>query len=139
MTERILTTHAGSLPRLPELNRLFVARSKGERVDEGELSDLIRQATIDVVAAQARVGIDIAGNGEAGARELLHLCLGASERIRRRVEPAAYGGHGGVSHVPGTESAALRERVGIAGSRAERASARCATSTSRRSTPSWTC
>lgn len=68
MTERILTTHAGSLPRLPELNRLFVARSKGERVDEGELSDLIRLATIDVVAAQARVGIDIAGNGEA-ARE----------------------------------------------------------------------
>jgi 5-methyltetrahydropteroyltriglutamate--homocysteine methyltransferase len=68
MSERFLTTHAGSLPRLPELNRLYVARNRGDAVDEGELTDLVRRATDEVVSAQARVGIDIAGNGEA-ARE----------------------------------------------------------------------
>jgi 5-methyltetrahydropteroyltriglutamate--homocysteine methyltransferase len=30
--ERLLTTHTGSLPRLPELSRLYVRRARGESV-----------------------------------------------------------------------------------------------------------
>ena len=35
--ERILTTHAGSLPRPPELVRLYVRRAAGEPVDPGAI------------------------------------------------------------------------------------------------------
>jgi len=34
-TDRILTTHAGSLPRPPDLREMVTARSRGEAVDEG--------------------------------------------------------------------------------------------------------
>ena len=34
---RILTTHAGSLPRDPALRPLFAAMSKGEAVDPAEI------------------------------------------------------------------------------------------------------
>jgi 5-methyltetrahydropteroyltriglutamate--homocysteine methyltransferase len=35
--ERILTTHTGSLPRPPELTRLYVRRARGEAIDRAEL------------------------------------------------------------------------------------------------------
>ena len=35
---RILTTHAGSLPRPEALNALHIRRSRGEPVDAGELA-----------------------------------------------------------------------------------------------------
>ena len=35
--ERILTTHTGSLPRPPELTRLYVRRARGEAIDRPEL------------------------------------------------------------------------------------------------------
>src|SRR5215472_4409289 len=40
--ERILTTHTGSLPRPPELTRLYVRRARGESVDPAELDRLGR-------------------------------------------------------------------------------------------------
>jgi 5-methyltetrahydropteroyltriglutamate--homocysteine methyltransferase len=66
--ERILTTHAGSLPRPQRLAELHGRRSRGESVDVGELARLMRAATAQVVAAQAAVGIDIGNDGEQ-ARE----------------------------------------------------------------------
>ena len=38
--ERILTTHTGSLPRPPELTRLYVRRARGESVDAAEIENL---------------------------------------------------------------------------------------------------
>jgi 5-methyltetrahydropteroyltriglutamate--homocysteine methyltransferase len=61
---RILTTHAGSLPRPPELTRLFTRRSRGETVDEDALVAAGREAVAWVVAKQREVGIDIISNGE---------------------------------------------------------------------------
>jgi 5-methyltetrahydropteroyltriglutamate--homocysteine methyltransferase len=63
---RILTTHAGSLPRPRELDARWAAYARGEPVDGAELDALVARATADVVARQAAVGIDIAGNGEQG-------------------------------------------------------------------------
>jgi 5-methyltetrahydropteroyltriglutamate--homocysteine methyltransferase len=62
--ERILTTHAGSLPRGAELVRLYQARAEGEAVDAAELNDLGRDATRAVVQRQLDAGIDIGNNGE---------------------------------------------------------------------------
>jgi 5-methyltetrahydropteroyltriglutamate--homocysteine methyltransferase len=61
---RILTTHAGSLPRSEALNALHVRKSRGEPVDPAELARLVREATAAVVARQLEVGIDVGNDGE---------------------------------------------------------------------------
>lgn len=61
---RILTTHAGSLPRPERLKRLFVARSNGEQVDSEELAAAGRAALQAIVPRQAEAGIDVGNNGE---------------------------------------------------------------------------
>jgi len=65
---RILTTHAGSLPRPRELAELHGRRSRGETVDPDVLRGIVEQATADVIAAQHAAGIDIGNDGEQ-ARE----------------------------------------------------------------------
>jgi 5-methyltetrahydropteroyltriglutamate--homocysteine methyltransferase len=62
--ERILTTHAGSLPRPPELVRLYVRRARGEAVDAAEIEAAGRAALRWVVPQQIAAGIDVGNNGE---------------------------------------------------------------------------
>src|SRR5271154_1054335 len=61
---RILTTHTGSLPRPPELTRLYVQRASGAAVDPAELDRLGKAALRHVVDKQIEAGIDIGNNGE---------------------------------------------------------------------------
>ena len=65
---RILTTHAGSLPRPKELAELHGRRSRGEPVDDLALRGAIETATAAVIAAQHSAGLDIGNDGEQ-ARE----------------------------------------------------------------------
>ena len=62
--ERILTTHAGSLARNPELSALLIRQEHGKPVDLAELDAAIRARTRHVVASQVESGIDIGGDGE---------------------------------------------------------------------------
>jgi 5-methyltetrahydropteroyltriglutamate--homocysteine methyltransferase len=62
--ERILTTHTGSLPRPPELTRLYVRRLRGGEVDPAELDRLGKAALRRIVDKQVEAGIDIGNNGE---------------------------------------------------------------------------
>jgi 5-methyltetrahydropteroyltriglutamate--homocysteine methyltransferase len=61
---RILTTHAGSLPRAPELVELQVHQFRGEAVDDSALQQAIVESTREVIRRQAQCGIDIGNNGE---------------------------------------------------------------------------
>lgn len=61
---RILTTHTGSLPRPPELTRLYARRSRGETVDAAEIEAAGRAALHWVVPKQIAAGIDVGNNGE---------------------------------------------------------------------------
>ena len=63
-TERILTTHTGSLPRPPELTRLYVRRIRGETIDDNELDRLGKAALTQIINKQAASGVDIGNNGE---------------------------------------------------------------------------
>ena len=65
---RILTTHAGSLPRPKELVAMQVRLSRKEPVDAAALDNLVEQSTRRVIAAQLAAGIDVGNNGEQ-ARE----------------------------------------------------------------------
>ena len=62
--KRILTTHAGSLPRPARLVELYAARAKGEKIDEAELVREGEAATRWVVEKQREAGIDIPSDGE---------------------------------------------------------------------------
>lgn len=62
--DRILTTHAGSLPRPARLVELYAARVAGEPVDEAELVREGEAATRWVVERQREAGIDIPSDGE---------------------------------------------------------------------------
>ena len=61
---RILTTHAGSLPRPPDLTRMMWDLLDEKPVDEARLQARIGQAVFDVVARQRQVGVDIVSDGE---------------------------------------------------------------------------
>jgi 5-methyltetrahydropteroyltriglutamate--homocysteine methyltransferase len=65
---RILTTHAGSLPRPSALAEMHGKRSKGEEVDPDELQAAIEDATARSIADQVEAGVDIGNDGEQ-ARE----------------------------------------------------------------------
>src|SRR5437763_3204704 len=62
--DRILTTHTGSLPRPPELTRLYVQRARGGEVDPAEIERLGKEALRQIVDRQVEAGIDIGNNGE---------------------------------------------------------------------------
>jgi 5-methyltetrahydropteroyltriglutamate--homocysteine methyltransferase len=61
--ERILTTHAGSLPRPPDLLELARARAEGH-ADAAALAARVRRAVADVVRQQAEHGLDVVDDGE---------------------------------------------------------------------------
>ena len=61
---RILTTHAGSLPRPKELGELFGQLSHRGPVDKATMERAIEESTRRIVRMQAECGIDVGNNGE---------------------------------------------------------------------------
>jgi 5-methyltetrahydropteroyltriglutamate--homocysteine methyltransferase len=65
-TERILTTHVGSLTRPVEIVDAMRARVNQEPYDAQRFAENLRQGVADVVRKQSEVGIDIVSDGEFG-------------------------------------------------------------------------
>jgi 5-methyltetrahydropteroyltriglutamate--homocysteine methyltransferase len=63
-TDRILTTHCGSLPRPAELLDLMAAQSSETAVDAGPYGDTLRSAVAEVVRLQVENGVDVVTDGE---------------------------------------------------------------------------
>jgi 5-methyltetrahydropteroyltriglutamate--homocysteine methyltransferase len=82
-TDRILTTHTGSLPRPPDLIELLRQREQGELQDKAALDARVQSAVVEIVQKQLDSGIDIVSDGEAGKP-------GYSTYIRNRV--SGFGG-----------------------------------------------
>ncbi len=85
---RILTTHAGSLPRPRALVEMFARLSQGEAVEREALDAAVEAATRRVIAQQAASGIDIGNNGEQPRESFFTY-------VRHRMS-----GFGGVSQRP---------------------------------------
>jgi len=64
--DRILTTHAGSLPRPADLIALNRSRAQKEPVDAAVFARCLTTSVADVVRKQKDVGIDIPDDGEFG-------------------------------------------------------------------------
>jgi 5-methyltetrahydropteroyltriglutamate--homocysteine methyltransferase len=88
-TDRILTTHTGSLPRPPDLLDALVRRDRGEVLDEAALAARVREAVADSVRRQAAAGIAVVNDGEAGK-------IGYSTYVTERLT-----GFGGEADPPG--------------------------------------
>ena len=65
-TDRILTTHAGSLPRPDDVVELVRAQARGDRRDDAADAKRLRSAVAEVVRKQADIGLDIVDDGEFG-------------------------------------------------------------------------
>jgi 5-methyltetrahydropteroyltriglutamate--homocysteine methyltransferase len=87
-TDRILTTHAGSIPRGEPLGSMLIDQEQGKSIDQTKLNEAIEARVAHVIAKQAEVGIDGANDGEQGR-------VGFQTYIPQRME-----GFGGVSKRP---------------------------------------
>jgi 5-methyltetrahydropteroyltriglutamate--homocysteine methyltransferase len=65
-TERILTTHTGSLPRPRDLLAFLQDREAGRLIDETALHERTRSAVFDVVNKQMETGLSVINDGEQG-------------------------------------------------------------------------
>ena len=63
-TDRIITSHAGSLPRPPELLEQNRAKQRGEPIDTARRAELVREGVRDVVRQQLEAGLDSINDGE---------------------------------------------------------------------------
>jgi 5-methyltetrahydropteroyltriglutamate--homocysteine methyltransferase len=87
-TERILTTHTGSLPRPADLTAMLEALDAGTVRDPAAFEARVRRAVAEVVRMQVDAGVDIVNDGEQGK-------VGYSTYVRHRLT-----GFGGQSAVP---------------------------------------
>jgi 5-methyltetrahydropteroyltriglutamate--homocysteine methyltransferase len=65
-TDRILTTHTGSLPRTAKVVELLLAEQKQPGARKAELNAAVREAIAHVVGKQIECGIDVVNDGEQG-------------------------------------------------------------------------
>jgi 5-methyltetrahydropteroyltriglutamate--homocysteine methyltransferase len=77
-TDRILTTHTGSLPRPRDLGVMLEALDSETAPDSAAFAARVRQATADVVRQQVAAGVDIVNDGEQGK-------VGYSTYVRHRL------------------------------------------------------
>jgi 5-methyltetrahydropteroyltriglutamate--homocysteine methyltransferase len=87
-TDRILTTHTGSLPRAWDLTSMLESWDAGDEPDPAALTARVRRAVGDVVRQQIDAGVDIVNDGEQGK-------VGYSTYVRHRLT-----GFGGQAAVP---------------------------------------
>lgn len=85
-TERILTTHTGSLPRPPDLVTMLYAKDKGELQDQATFAARVREATVAVVRRQLACGVDVINDGETSK-------IGYSTYVKDRL--SGFGGAAG--------------------------------------------
>ena len=86
-TERILTTHVGSLPRPQDVSDMLLAKENETLTDQGAFDACMVSAVADVVRRQVDAGVDIVSDGEMSksgystyVTERLHGFAGDSER-----------------------------------------------------------
>jgi len=65
-SERILTTHTGSLPRPDDLIPLIKAMESGRTGEAAAFDARVRSAVVEIVRRQVEAGVDVVNDGEAG-------------------------------------------------------------------------
>ena len=91
-TDRILTTHVGSLARPDELVTLLRAKDRSQPYDREAYPKLVRGAVADVVRKQSEAGVDVVTDGEQGKASFFGYIVERFNGFARK--PAAAGQEG---------------------------------------------
>jgi 5-methyltetrahydropteroyltriglutamate--homocysteine methyltransferase len=89
--DRILTTHAGSLIRPPELLAFLAAMERGEVYDERAYAGCLERAVAETVRRQAEAGIDVVDDGEMGKATWITYLYERVSGLESRLVPVAGG------------------------------------------------
>jgi 5-methyltetrahydropteroyltriglutamate--homocysteine methyltransferase len=81
-SDRILTTHTGSLPRPPELLALVKAKLAGEPLNDEEFASLVRASVQQTVKRQADLGLDVINDGEMSKPSFLSYIVERLDGVR---------------------------------------------------------
>src|SRR5882724_10336217 len=87
-TDRILTTHVGSLPRTDPVVDMLLRKERNQPFDAGEFEHGMKQGVAEAVARQVAIGIDVVSDGETSK-------IGYATYIKDRLT-----GFGGENFVP---------------------------------------
>ena len=69
--DKILTTHAGSLPRNEAWLQMMIANEQGQKTDPRTYAAMNKQAVAEIVRTQLDLGVDIIDDGETGKPSFL--------------------------------------------------------------------
>jgi 5-methyltetrahydropteroyltriglutamate--homocysteine methyltransferase len=83
-TDRILTTHVGSLPRPDDLVDMMMDRADGKPVDEKAYAARISKAVKDSVKQQADMGLDVVSDGEMGKPSFITYAAQRLDGLEKR-------------------------------------------------------
>src|SRR5207237_10690769 len=90
-TDRILTTHAGSLPRPGDLLELIQAKATGRPYDQEAFASRVKRAVGEIVRKQTELGVDVVDGGEMGKPGFIPY---VNERLTGfEPDPAGRGSH----------------------------------------------
>jgi 5-methyltetrahydropteroyltriglutamate--homocysteine methyltransferase len=91
-SERILTSHVGSLIRPLEVMQLMKAKDRGLPYDERAAAALLDEAVAGVVRRQAEAGLDIVNDGEFGKNSFLGYVWNRLTGLTKRENAATFFG-----------------------------------------------
>jgi len=86
-TERILTTHVGSLSRPDPLVPILRSKDRGQPYDRDAYARLVREAVADVARRQAEAGVDVVTDGEQGKASFFGYIVERFDGFARKPAP----------------------------------------------------
>ena len=87
-TDRILTTHVGSLARPDDLMTVLTAKDRAQPYDREAYTRLVREAVGDVVRRQTEAGVDVVNDGEQGKPSFFGYVVERFTGFARQPAPA---------------------------------------------------
>ena len=112
-TDRILTTHVGSLPRPDSLFEMMLAKMDGKAVDEKAYAERVRRAVEESIKQQVGAGLDVVSDGEMGKPSFITYAaqrLGGLEK-REGVRPSPFSNTRETRDFPEYYQSAVAEQV----------------------------
>src|SRR5580700_3916023 len=83
-TDRILTTHVGSLPRPDDLFEMMLAKMDGQPVDQAAYAARVQQAVDECVRQQVDAGLDVVSDGEMGKPSFITYAASRLDGLEKR-------------------------------------------------------
>jgi len=112
-TDRILTTHVGSLPRPDDLFELMLARMDGNPIDENAFAQRVRKAVADSVREQVATGLDVVNDGEMGKPSFITYAAQRLDGLEKRAgtRPSPFSNTRETKDFPEYYQSAIAEQV----------------------------